>query len=79
MDIYGEISFLVNELASIADPLARDLIQTVLDKDLFDPYSVDAKSIEQVYDSGGDPERPPDWLASLSGIVSPIRRDQSAD
>jgi SEC-C motif len=64
MDIYDEISFLVNELASIADPLARDLIQTVLDKDLFDPYTVDAKSIEKVYESGGDPEwTPPDWLA----------------
>jgi hypothetical protein len=64
MDIYTEISILVSELASIADPLARDLIQTVLDKDLFDPYSVDAKSIERRYQSGGDPEwTPPDWLA----------------
>jgi hypothetical protein len=64
MDIYDQISFLVNVLAGIADPLARDLIQTVLDKDLFDPYSVDAELFEKAYESGGDPVwTPPDWLA----------------
>lgn len=65
MDIYSEISFLVNEVASIADPRGRDLIQTVLDNDLFDPYCVDATSIEQLYERGGDPVwTPPDWLAN---------------
>ncbi len=64
LDIYGEISFLVDDLAGMADPLARDLIQTVFDKHLFDPYSVDATSVEQVYESGGDPLwTPSDWLA----------------
>jgi SEC-C motif len=62
-NIYHEISLLVIDLAGIADPLARDLIQTVFDKNLNDPYSTDPKSVEESYQSGGDLVwTPPDWL-----------------
>ena len=64
LDIYGEISFLASDLAGLADPLARDLIDTAFANDLIDASIVDKKFVDKSYASGGDPEWiPDDWLA----------------
>ena len=86
-DIYCEISLLVIELAGIADPLARELIQTAFDSGLNDQYFIDEKMVEESYDRGGDPEwTPSDWLARYReshredlAIMKPIKRGAAAN
>ena len=62
-DLYDEIFFLVNDLAALADPGARDLIQTAFDEDMVETFLIDEASVERQYQRGGEPVRKlPNWL-----------------
>ena len=54
LDIHGEISFLASDLAGLADPLARDLIDTAFANDLIDESVVDNEFVDKSYAGGGD-------------------------
>jgi SEC-C motif len=64
-DLYSDVFHLVNELAALADPEARDLIQTAFDENMVETFFMDRKFVERQYQRGGEPapERP-DWLES---------------
>jgi hypothetical protein len=63
LDLYGQVWFHVSELSALADPMARDLIQTAFDEDLVERFWIDEKTVEKRYQAGGAPPEPvPDWL-----------------
>jgi hypothetical protein len=65
LDLGGEIVFYVGDLAALADPLARDLIQTAFAEGLVSTFWIDEKTVEEQYRRGGSPPRPEfDWRSS---------------
>jgi hypothetical protein len=64
------INSLVDELAKLADPLARDLIQTAFDSGQVDPLFIGPEDVAEEYSRGGttkDPQDPRDWLDRYEG------------
>lgn len=63
LEPYEELMFLIGDLADLADPQARDLINTAFREDLVDTFWVDKKSVDESYRKGGEPSHPRrDWL-----------------
>ncbi len=63
LDPFGQLWFHVSDLSALADPLARDLIQTAFDEELVETFWIDEKVVERRYREGGEPVRPvSDWL-----------------
>jgi hypothetical protein len=63
LDLYGQVSFHVSELSALADPQARDLIQTAFEEDLVERFWINEKDVEKRYQAGGAPPEPTtDWL-----------------
>ena len=64
-DVSEEIFYRVENLASLADPLARDLIKTAFDEGLVETFLINEEDVESLYGQGGDaPWDPPNWLKS---------------
>jgi hypothetical protein len=63
LDPSGQVWFHVSDLSVLADPLARDLIQTAFEENLVERFWIDEKVVEKRYQAGGAPPEPaPDWL-----------------
>jgi SEC-C motif len=63
LEPYEEVMFLVGDLASLADPEAREMIKTAFAEDLVDTFWIDEKFIEDQYREGGEAPGPTvDWL-----------------
>jgi uncharacterized protein YecA (UPF0149 family) len=63
LGLYDEVFHLVNFSAALADPGARDLIQTAFDEDMVETFLIDQDFVELQYQRGGDPVRVfPNWL-----------------
>jgi hypothetical protein len=63
LDFYEEIALLVSDLADLADPAARDLINTAFEEDLVETFIIDKKFVDEQYRRGGEPARhDQDWL-----------------
>ena len=61
------LSFLVCDLCHLADPLARDMIQSAFDEDLIDEGIVDRKTAWKIYDRGGETYQPnAPWVEEYS-------------
>ena len=64
LDLYGEIFYLVNDLAALADPKAQNLIKTAFDEDMVERFFLNEEAVEARYRLGGDSAQlVPDWLA----------------
>jgi hypothetical protein len=62
-DLYDYVFHLVNELAALADPEARDLIRTAFDEGMVETFFINEQFVERQYQRGGEPAREcPDWL-----------------
>ena len=53
-DPYEALSLLASDLCDLADPLARDMLQSAFDEDLIDESIIDRKTAWQIYDEGGE-------------------------
>ena len=63
LDEYGEVFYLVNDLAALADPGARDLIRTAFAEDMVETFFMNEEFVERQYQRGGEPAREsPDWF-----------------
>src|SRR5262249_55612932 len=63
LDPHEEVMFLVDDLASRADPEARDMIRTAFQEDLVETFWIDEKFVERLYREGGEKPHPsPDWV-----------------
>jgi hypothetical protein len=64
-DTFDEIGYLIEDLADLADPLARDLIQRAFEEGLVDRSFIDEESVDELYEHMDDqaPEDR-DWLTS---------------
>ncbi len=51
---YEALSLLASDLCDLADPLARDMLQSAFDEDLIDESIIDRKTAWQIYDEGGE-------------------------
>ena len=51
---YEVLSLLASDLCDLADPLARDMLQSAFDEDLIDESIIDRKTAWQIYDEGGE-------------------------
>jgi hypothetical protein len=61
------LAFLVCDLCDLADPLARDMIQSAFDEDLVDEGIVDRKTAWQIFDRGGEIYQPYEpWFEEYS-------------
>ena len=61
------LAFLVCDLCDLADPLARDMIQSAFDEDLIDEDIVGRKTAWKIYDRGGETYQPnAPWLEEYS-------------
>jgi hypothetical protein len=49
-----EIAHLTSNLTTLADPLARDMIQTAFDEDMVDTSVIDERDVDSLYERGGD-------------------------
>jgi hypothetical protein len=47
------LSLLASDLADLADPLARDMIESAFAEDLFEEWMIDPDSVKETYDKGG--------------------------
>ena len=66
-DPYEALSLLACDLCDLADPLARDMIQSAFDEDLIDEDIVDRKTAWKIYDRGGETYQPnAPWLEEYS-------------
>ncbi len=66
-DSYAALSLLACDLCDLADPLARDMIQSAFDDDLIDESIVDRKTAWKIYDRGGETYQPnAPWLEEYS-------------
>ena len=64
---YESLSFLACDLCDLADPLARDMIQSAFDEDLIDESIVDRETAWKIYDRGGETYQPnAPWLEEYS-------------
>jgi hypothetical protein len=64
-DLYRDVLFLVTDLATLADPGARDLIKTAFAENMVETFFFDEATVENLYKQGGEPARTfPDWLES---------------
>ncbi len=62
---YEEVALIISDLADLADPQARDLIETAFSEDLVEAWIVDEGSVEESYQKGGEPlDSPGNWLDS---------------
>jgi SEC-C motif len=62
-DLYSDVFHLVNELAALADPGARELIRTAFDEDMVERFFMNEEFVDRQYQRGGEPAREgPDWL-----------------
>jgi hypothetical protein len=52
--VYEEIAFVIEDLAGIADPMARDLIRTAFDENMVETYVIGEQDVEELYETGGD-------------------------
>jgi hypothetical protein len=60
----AEIGFLVEDLAELADPMARDLIATAFAEGLVDQSYLSEESVEKLYQGRKEPSpQPGDWLS----------------
>jgi hypothetical protein len=65
LDTFGEITFLVNDLAALADPLARELIKTAFAEELVETFWITEADVDALYRDGGEPPQPDhDWLSN---------------
>src|SRR5271166_2200740 len=61
------LGFLTSDLCDLADPLARDMIQSAFDEDLVDEGIVDRKTAWKIYDRGGETYQPnAPWVEEYS-------------
>jgi len=61
------LAFLTGDLSDLADPLARDMIQSAFDEDLIDEGIVDRKTEKDIYDQGGEIYEPNEpWFEQYS-------------
>jgi hypothetical protein len=66
-DTYETLSLLACDLCDLADPLARDMIQSAFDEDLIDEDIVGRKTAWKIYDRGGETYQPnAPWLEEYS-------------
>jgi hypothetical protein len=56
-DMHDDVFFFVNDLAALADPGARGLIQTAFAEDMVDTFLIDEAFVERQYQRGGEPVR----------------------
>jgi hypothetical protein len=64
---YESLSLLACDLCDLADPLARDMIQSAFDEDLIDEGIVGRKTAWEIYDRGGETYQPnAPWLEEYS-------------
>jgi hypothetical protein len=63
LEAYEELMFLISDIANLADPKARELIDTAFEEDLVETFFVDKASVEESYRKGGEEPRPlRDWF-----------------
>ncbi len=61
------LAFLTCDLCDLADPLARDMIQSAFDEDLIDESILDRKTAKEIYENGGEIYEPdPPWFEQYS-------------
>jgi hypothetical protein len=61
--LHRDVLFMVENLASLADPAARDLIKTAFAEEMVETFFVNENDVETLYRNGGAPVRKyPDWL-----------------
>jgi hypothetical protein len=61
------LAFLVCDLCDLADPLARDMIQSAFDENLVDESIVDRETERKIYDGGGQIYQPNEpWFEEYS-------------
>src|SRR5262245_33656467 len=54
-DLHRDVLFLVENLASLADPAGRDLITTAFAEEMVETFFVNEKDVETLYKNGGAP------------------------
>jgi len=67
IDSYTALSLLACDLCDLADPLARDMIQSAFDENLINEGIVDRETEREIYDQGGEispPSQP--WFEQYS-------------
>jgi hypothetical protein len=57
LEPYEELMFLISDIANLADPKARELIDTAFEDDLVETFFVDKASVDESYRKGGEEPR----------------------
>jgi hypothetical protein len=63
---YDLVSMLVCKLSDLADPLARDLIDTAFRANLVEEFTIDRSTVDELYRQGGDTPTTPEPEPFLS-------------
>ncbi len=73
------LAFLTSDLCDLADPLARDMIQSAFDEELIDEEIIDRKTEKEIYERGGEIYDPdPAWFDQYSDSYEEEQRDRES-